>query len=554
MVGVFGDHAQFERLYSGQVFDVVVDSECGTVGIRDPHLGIPGRSTVYTDDRGSCVVWGEAHVLGCDSANTARWVLDQYIDRGIDAISDLSGSYLIFIEYDGDARLISDPIRSRECFYTDDPGCRVFGTDAATVATFLNDPTIQRRALAEFLHLGTVLGDRTLFTGLNRVPFDGGVTDSTVESYQRFVYNPQSFDYTKELATRLRRAIRRRAHYPGRKGLLLSAGYDSRTVLACISDIDRCYSIGMADCQEVQVARRIAAQYDTPLTVLEPDGRYLLPKSEKVRYCQGTKESLHIHHAGYTDEIDVDTIYHGLLYDTLFKGYHARRGPEVLGQRIPIGGRHRPNDLVETLLTHLRDVSDDEVLADCAADVFTGFDVDDPETLIRESVVDELESCEPRTDSAYDRLALFVIRNQPTQAFRTHLADNYLETLITADAELLSWHLQTPPDYRSTRTFSQAIRQLDPDILRHRPPDRPHKTYVLNQFERFVRRKLPYLESFQHAWPDREVNYEESHLDQRLFPEMPSVHRLPAREKLRINDARQWVQWMDEINTETRSN
>lgn len=554
LFGVFGDRAEFGRLRSEQAFDVVVNGERSTVGIRDPDLGLPGRSATYTNERGICVVWGEAHVPESNTTNVARWILSQYADHGKEVVSEVSGSYLVFIEYDGDGRLITDPIRSWECFYTDDPGGRVFGTDVATVAMFLEGPSVRRRALTEFLHIGTVLGDRTLFTGLNRVPFDGGLTDSTVESYQRFIYSSRSFDYAEELAARLQRAIHRRAHYPGQKGLLLSAGYDSRTVLACLPAIDYCYSIGTVDSREMRVAKRIAAQYDTAHTVLEPDYRYVFPTPDKVRYSQAIKESLHIHHAGYTDEIDVDTIYHGLLHDTFFRGYYNRPGgTTLLGKQIPIGKSSRPDDVVGTLLNQLRDVSDDDALAACASDVFPELNIEDPGASIRESVADELEECTPRADSVYNKMALFAIRNQPAKAFRTHLADNYLETLVAADTELLSWHLQTPPEHRSTETFLQAMRRLDPDILQHPPPDRPYDRHALNQLERFIRRKLPYVEAFQHAWPDRDSHYEECRLDQRLFPDTPSVHRLPTREKLRINDARQWIQWIHKSSNVTRT-
>ena len=554
LFGVFGDRAEFDRLRPDQAFDVVVDGECSTIGIRDPHVGVPGRSAVATDEHNACIVWGEAHVPEVDTPNVARWVLDRCADRGVAAVSALNGSYLVFLEYEGDARLISDPIRSWECFYTDDPESRVFGTDAAAVARLLDEPSIQRRALTEFLHIGTVLGDRTLFTGLHRVPFDGGITGSDAESYQRFVYEPRSFDYAAELAARLQRAIDRRAHYPGRKGLLLSAGYDSRTLLACLPDIDHCYSIGIADSREMRVARRIAAQYDTVHTVLEPDRRYLLPTVEKVRYSQTTKESLHIHHAGYTDEIDVDTIYHGLLYDTLFRGYYnTPSGTTVLGKRIPLGKRSRPDDLVGTILDQLRDVSDDDALAARASDVFAELEGADARAIIRDSVADELENCVARADSIYNQMALFAVRNQPAKASRTHLADNYLEALVAVDAELLSWHLQTPPEHRSTETFLGAMRRLDSTILQHPPPDRPHDRHTLNQLERFARRKLPYVEAFEHAWPDRDSHYDECRLDERLFPDTPSVHQLPTREKLRINDARQWIQWVRKQDDATRS-
>lgn len=126
LFGVFGDRDEFEQLRSDQAFDIV-DGEYGTVGIRDPHLGVPGRSTAYTGENGACVVWGEAYVPESEATNAAQWMLHQYANRGMDAFSALNGSYLAFIEYDGDARLITDPIRTWECFYTDVSGVACSG-------------------------------------------------------------------------------------------------------------------------------------------------------------------------------------------------------------------------------------------------------------------------------------------------------------------------------------------------------------------------------------------------------------------------------------------
>lgn len=217
------------------------------------------------------------------------------------------------------------------------------------------------------------------------------------------------------------------------------------------------------------------------------------------------------------------------------------------------GKSSRSEDIVNALLNQLRDVSDDGALATCASDVFADLDIDDPGAFIRESVADEFANCTTRADSVSNQMALFAIRNQPAKASRIHLADNYLEALIAADTELLRWHLQTPPEHRSSKTFLQAMRRLDPEILHYPPPDRPHDSYALNQLERFVRRKLPYVEAFQHAWPDRDSSYEKCRLDQHLFPDTPSVHQLPAREKLRIHDARQWIQWINKSSTTTQA-
>ncbi|MGA9402965.1 asparagine synthase-related protein [Haladaptatus sp.] len=536
--GVFGDKDEFERFRSEREFDDIVTSEVATVGIRDTGLGIPGRSASYSGDLGSCVIWGEAYPNKRGWSEPARWLLEQYVEKGKDAVRDLNGSYLAFIEHEGETVVITDPIRSWECFYTDDPGVRVFGSDAAAVAKTIDNPTMRRQSVGEFLHMGVVLGDKTLFHELNRTPFDGYLTPNSVSELDRFVYNEQEMDYVDELADRLQRAIRLRSRQPGKKGLLLSAGYDSRTLLSQLPKIDHTYTVGMPDAQEVKVARRLAKQYGVDHTTLVTNDRYITPGEQKVRDTNGIKESIHIHHAGYNSEIEVDTMYHALLFDTLLKGFgHKRTELKLFGKTIPTK-RMDPNpDPVEASLDNFGYLPDHSAEL---AEQYTS-DPDAAGKFVRNAIDAEFDRCWSRTDDVQNALALFSIRNQPTIPSRTHLADNYLESFIAADTELLQWHLQTPPEYRNTSTVIRAIRQLDEDLFRHRPPDRPYTSTLLSEMERFARRKIPFVTEYQSAWPDRQKVYDRYNLDQRLFPEHETIHELPSRHKLRINDMVGWV-------------
>jgi asparagine synthase (glutamine-hydrolysing) len=136
---------------------------------------------------------------------------------------------------------------------------------------------------------------------------------------------------------------------------------------------------------------------------------------------------------------------------------------------------------------------------------------------------------------------LVVLRNQPVMHFRTHLADNYLESFVAIDRELLEWHLQTPPRHRHHGTVGDALAEMDGQLLEHRPPGQPHRIELLNQMERFARRKLPLIEPIEPAWPDRATLYERHDLDQRFFPEHRAARDLPPRQKLRANDLRWWL-------------
>lgn len=544
LFGVFGDPATFHDQRSVEEFHAVVEGEVVTIGVRDPALDVAGRSSVAEADDGVCVVWGEAFAPDdADPAGSiAAWVLDRYRTDGRAVFSALNGSYLVVVEVDGTAVVATDPLRTWECFYTDAAGPRAFGTDCAALLELLDGAHPNRRSVLELFHLGTVLGDRALFEDVHRVPFDGYLRPDASGELDRFVYAPRSFDHADELARRLERALRRRRGYPGSAGVLLSAGQDSRTLLAGIPDIAECYTVGSTDSEEVAVARRLAHQYGADHTVLQPDARYLRPTDDKVRYGQGIRESLHVHHAGYEDQLEVDTIYHGLLYDTLFKGYFLERtGVGVFGLEVPSTRLREDPDPVESLLDTLGFMPDGPATLTATGAVPVDHSTDDPRAFLREGLEAELAAARERTDSVHNAMDLLVLRNQPVMNFRTHLADKYLESFVAVDRELLQWHLATPPEHRNAGTVDRAIRQLDGDLMRHRPPSRPHSVGLLNHLERFARRKLPLVDSFQPAWPDRQELYEDHDLDAEIWPDATAVRRRPPRQKLRVNDLRWWL-------------
>ena len=547
LFGVFGGIDAFERFRSSEDFDEVLTGSTVTVGIRDSDLGTPGWSATYSRDDGYCLIWGEAYVPD-DEPNTARWLLEHYESAGVDALERLNGSYLAVIDTEAseEAFVATDRIRSRECFYTDESGTRVFGTDSAEVTRTITDPTLHRNGILEFLHLGVTLGEKTAVTGLHRLPIDSRLAPASIDSFERFVYDPQSsseFDVVDELADRLERAIERRSSLPGQKGILLSAGYDSRIVLSQVDDIDCSYTVGSLDAQEVQAARSLAAQYGTSHTAFPPDERYLRPDESKIPYSQGIKESLHIHHAGYTDEIGVDTMYHGLLCDTFFRGHFtASKTVDVLDKRIPTGGLESDPDPVEVFLKKFGYNHDASLeLVDR-----TSFDVD-PDAFVRAAIADEFDSRRSRADQIQNALSCCGIANQPSIPFHNHLSDHFVTSFLATDRELIDWHLRTPPEHRTTETFLRACERVDSDILRHRPPDRPYDATLLNEVEGFVRRKTPFLSSFEPPWPDRKTLFERHDFDRRLLGDLEHVHDLPARHKLRLTDLHGWLECKSEL-------
>lgn len=567
LFGVFGDRDAFACRRGTEEFDAILEGTDVTVGVRDPSLGIPGRTTVHETDDGLCVVWGEAFAPGGE--DPARWLLSRFASAGRDAFEGLGtgsgsgsgsgtgsghgldGSYVAVLEHDGRAIVATDPVRSWDCFYAEVGDSRTFGTDCAVLGQLLDECPLHRESLLEFLHLSVVTGDRTLFEPIRRVPFDGYLDADGVGTFSRFTYEPDSFDYAGELATRLREALGRRADYPGRRGLLLSAGQDSRSFLAGPTEIDHCYTIGTPESQEGRVARRLADQYGVDHTFVAPDGRYLEPGDRKIRSTGGLRESLHVHHAGFVDEFDVDTVYHGLLFDTLFKGYFLDGARDrVFGtplRRKRLAAEHHVDPAAVLLDTLAYRPDESRRLSACAGDLFpeVNLDIEDPRAFLRDRIEAAFDGLRDRADSVYDLIDLFVLQTQPAGAFHVHLADTYLESYVAVDADLLEWHRRTPPRYRHPDTVHDALVRVDGDIFTHPPPGRPTGSEVVNQIDRFARRTLPGFDALEPVWPDRERLWTESDLDERVFPDSSAIADLSVRWKLRANDARWWRRAVD---------
>jgi hypothetical protein len=535
LFGVFGNQSAFAALRSPDAFDRVVAADALTVGVSDDALGVPGRTSVHADAGDCCVVWGEAFPPGARTprADTAAWLLERYRAVGDAAFDGFNGSYVAALATDGDALVATDPIRSWECYYTDAAGERAFGTDWSALARLVEEPTLAPDSVLELIHLGFVLEPATVLEEIRRTPFDGWLGRDAAGGFDRFVYEPREFDYAAELADRLGRAIDRRAGFPGRSGLLLSAGYDSRVVLSRLVDFDACYTISDGENGEVAVSRRLAAQYGATHETLLADDRYLNTEPSTVRYGQGTRESIHVHQGGIDEPIDVETVYHGLLFDTLLRGYLLPRARlSVAGHSLPLG-RLDPDPDVERRLA-------ERVGYRPAADwVFPGrAGESDAGAFLETRLRGRLRGLDDRYDSIHNGADLLGIETLPPLPFRWHLADQYTESFVAVDAEILDWHLATPPRHRTTETFLDALRRLDPDALAHRPPDRPRDSDRLNAIEGFLRRSLPFLDAVDDPWPDRQALYDRADLDERLFPHDERLRTLPTQVKLRINDLR----------------
>ena len=519
-------------------FHAVIEGERVTVGIRDDALGLPGRTSHHEGGDGFAVVWGEAFPPDSAEESAAEWLYEAYREHQTGAFDGLNGSYVAVVEQDGSPIVVTDAIRSWECFTARTDAGLAFGSDAMTVAQTIPEPTIDPQGFAEFLYLGGALNTNTLLEELGRLPLDHARTPTGLQPLDRYRHEPESFDYAAELAQRLERAIERRTNGPGVRGVLLSAGLDSRVLLECDPSIDVGYTLGKRGSEEVAVAAALAGRYGVDHTPLEVDDRYLDRDARAIRATNGVKESLHIHHAAYTDDIAVDAISHGLLFDTLLRGYFVPwDSHDVFGLTVPRGRIDADPDPVRHLsgiLGYLPGTAD-------LLPRTPHLDADSPEAFLESSIGTAYETCRNAARDDYAAYERFGVQNVLSTPFRTHLADQFRESHVAADAELVDWHLRTPHTERTDATFRDALRRIDPDLLTPRPPDRPYDSLLANQVAKRLRLSVPGLQPFENPWPDRRATYDAAGLDDHILPNRPDLHDYPPRFKLRIRDLRSWL-------------
>ncbi len=537
LFGVFGPRARFDAVASPGRFDRVLAGDAVTVGVRADRFGLDARTAIHRGPEGLAVLWGQVYGDGRGD-EPARHLLERYAEVGRGAFSELNGSYLALVEHDGQPVVATDVLRTRECFYTDAGDDRVFGTDPASVASAIPSPDVDPSGVLQFLYLGVVVGERTVLDRLRRLRTDAVLTATGHEPLARLVYDPQEFDHAAALADRLERAVDRRVTDRAPTGLLLSGGFDSRTILALHPDVDATYTVGSEGGDESRVARELASDHGVAHERLPPGERYLVPTAREVEASQGLRETLHIHHSGHVEAMAVEEMFHGMLFDSLFRDHFVPGASiDVAGHTFPLPWLADDLDPVPALKDGLGCVTPGvDLVADCDAVA-----EDDHDALLQNVFERELDRCFDRCDGIHNAVTQLGIRARPTRPFRTHLADRFLERFVAADAELVDWHLTTPPEHRTAGTFRRALEHLDDDLLTPRPPDRPHDSLQANEVEGFVRRTVPFLDAFGSPLPDRRRLYGRHDLDRKLLGDVPALHDAPVQFKLRVNDVRSWL-------------
>jgi asparagine synthetase B (glutamine-hydrolysing) len=304
------------------------------------------------------------HELQGDSPTVQRaeYCLHLYLQHGPQFVQRLNGAFgiAVYDTHDHTVHLYSDRFGNRLLFVSVKSDGAAFASSVRSLLRWRSDigRKYDEQSLAEFVLFERVLGERTLFSDVQRLlpsthaTWTGG--HWRIEQYfeihkQRCPDHCHSWkDGTSELLWRLRRSLAKRTADQGKAGLLLSGGLDSRLVmLACPTPpitASFCASEGPLS-MESRIAEAIARAYGAPHIWLPRKADYYASIADKaVAINEGLCSAfVGCHTLGVHDlmaQAGIQVVLTGLLFDVAFKSFYSDipiesypSGPQELMER-----------------------------------------------------------------------------------------------------------------------------------------------------------------------------------------------------------------------------
>ena len=475
----------------------------------------------------------------------ADLALATYLRDGPEGLTAIDGAFAMIV---WDARadellVVNDRYGLYPHYYAHTSGGFVLGPEIKSVVSAPGVPRrLDRTALAQYVRFQQLLGQRTWLEAVSLLPpaslaryrvTDDQLTITRYWDWDRIALQPSVSpdEAADECGRLLQRAVDAMSGPPLRRGVYLSGGLDSRTILGLLKDRGPVTTVtyGAPECRDVvyaaELARRAGSQHRWyPLT----DGRWVLDHAKlHLALTEGMHSWMHAH--GLSTLADartmIDVNLSGWDGGTILGGYLDDYEPDR-------AYRHAPSepDLVQRLYdAFCRSLTWPGLREAEAHTLFSGRDGSEMPRLAFESFRDELGrtrhySADRRADYFY--VQQHVLRSTVNQIVFSRAAFEVRCPFF--DYDFLSFVYSLPEPIRATPALHRAVitRRL-PHLARvpHERNDRlPHESRLLR---------------YSHALLQRGKNRIHRH----LLPVFPPRPRLYADyEQYLRTDLRAWAE------------
>ena len=263
------------------------------------------RNPIWNEKKDVCLIFSGEEFADLHAINSLRlrghnfesgdasYLVHLYEEMGSGCIEKLNGRFsgVIVDLRQQNALLFNDRYGLNRIYFYENSSGFFFSSEAKSLLRVL--PELRRldpTGLAETFSCGSVLQNRTLYTGISLVP--GGAAWSFIPKQhprKMFYFRPNQWEdqaslspseYYEKLKTTWARILPRYLRGPNQVAMSLTGGKDSRLIMAWAHAQPGalpCYTFGgiYRDCQDVKLARQVAKVCRQPHEVITVDRAFL---------------------------------------------------------------------------------------------------------------------------------------------------------------------------------------------------------------------------------------------------------------------------------------
>jgi len=224
-------------------------------------------------------------------SSTESLIAALYAEQGASFVSRLEGEFCLIVadSQRGTVLIATDTVGSYPIYLDLDPHGLVAASDLSALLKARSTSTrIDLRAVADYLTLGAILGDRTLAEGVKLLDpgsvltYDVAANRVAMTSYAQIesFFGPKATDkaaYFDTVGRAFTDAVHRSATAPSGLGLSLSGGLDSRAILSAVPSSVRLrtYTLGVEGCADQVIAQQLSKIVGTDHHYFRLDNTYL---------------------------------------------------------------------------------------------------------------------------------------------------------------------------------------------------------------------------------------------------------------------------------------
>ena len=255
----------------------IENDSVGFGGVFPKHF--QRKNSIYKSKIGTLIFYGELY-NDAGISNEAEYALKFIQEHGIEKIYQLDGPFALFFWNEEQKCLIAatDRLGRFPIYYSRTSEGIYITTDLHSLFTSkMIIPNLRKKSIVDFLTIGFVTGDESIFEGIKRITAGEYLSCSFDNVEKRKYWKPQYSNLihdTEEMVHAFEKCTCRAIDFRPNSVVALSGGWDSRATVAALKKSNANFTImtfGEFESTDVNIARSIAQKLNLNHEIISPE-------------------------------------------------------------------------------------------------------------------------------------------------------------------------------------------------------------------------------------------------------------------------------------------